>query len=292
MLGQSGALKPQMKETIQQFVFATFAPIFFASVGLKVNLLHGFSPGLFVLVLTAAVLTKLGGCSFGAQLGGMNRRDALSVGIGMSAGGAMVVVLALMGLQARIISANIFSALVLTAMVTSLAAGPLLRWSVQRRRVVNIVQYLRREAIILNLTSRQKELAIRELLAQLDWLRQLDAPREALQAVLEQEKLQSSGLRDGVAIPHGRTADQRRTVIAIGRSASGIDFDALDGNPCHLIFLLISPKDDQGEQVQLQAQLTRHLVDGKFRQALLKADSSDEVLRVFRRTQLGLKEVG
>jgi|SRR5215470_10843471 len=92
-----------------------------------------------------------------------------------------------------------------------------------------------------------------------------------VQALEDRERLNSTALGDGVAIPHGKLPGLRKVVAAFGRSTSGVDFSSLDGKPTHLFFLLVAPEDSAGAHLKALARISRLLKDEGFRRRLLAA---------------------
>jgi len=125
--GDSVHLREQAREIIHQFVTNFFAPLFFVSIGLKVNFIENFDGTIVLIVLVLAYVGKVLGASIGARLGGMSRNHSLAVGFGMNARGAMEIILGTLALNAGLISKPIFVALVIMALVTSLTSGPLMK---------------------------------------------------------------------------------------------------------------------------------------------------------------------
>jgi PTS system nitrogen regulatory IIA component len=101
-------------------------------------------------------------------------------------------------------------------------------------------------------------------------------------SLLEREKLGSTGIGQGIAIPHAKCAAIDHVVAALGVSKKGIDFDALDGEPVYLIFLLVAPPDSSGLHLKALARISRLLKDKFFRQALREAKSSDEIQKIIK----------
>jgi Kef-type K+ transport system membrane component KefB len=126
-IGDSVHLKEKAREIIYQFVTNIFAPLFFVSIGLKVNFIENFNGSLVLLVLVVAYVGKVTGASLGARLGGFTRKESLAVGFGMNARGAMEIILGTLALQAGLINEPIFVALVIMALLTSLTSGPMMR---------------------------------------------------------------------------------------------------------------------------------------------------------------------
>ena len=125
--GDSVHLREQAREIIHQFVTNFFAPLFFVSIGLKINFIENFDPVIVSIVLVLAFVGKVLGATIGARLGGMSKNHSLAVGFGMNARGAMEIILGTLALNAGLISKPIFVALVIMALVTSLTSGPLMK---------------------------------------------------------------------------------------------------------------------------------------------------------------------
>lgn len=125
--GDSVHLHEKAREIIHQFVTNVFAPLFFVSIGLRVNFIENFDVQLVLLVLFLAVVCKVFGASLGGYLGGLKRRESLAVGFGLNARGAMEIILGTLALNAGLIDNKMFVALVVMALLTSIISGPLVK---------------------------------------------------------------------------------------------------------------------------------------------------------------------
>ena len=145
---------------------------------------------------------------------------------------------------------------------------------------MKIMDILNKDCIIPELRSKNKREVLEELTgALLNCKANLD--KEALVAVLlERERLGSTGIGDGIAIPHGKVQDLDELVLSFGRSTEGIEFDSMDGRPTHLFFLLIAPENSAGIHLRALAKISRLLKSGQFRQRLLEAENSEALFQV------------
>jgi len=110
---------------------------------------------------------------------------------------------------------------------------------------------------------------------------QANLNKEALvEVLLERERLGSTGIGDGIAIPHGKIQDLDELILSFGRSAQGIEFDSMDGRPTHLFFLLIAPENSAGIHLRALAKISRLLKSAHFRQRLLEAGTVEELFLV------------
>ncbi len=147
---------------------------------------------------------------------------------------------------------------------------------------MKVLDFLWPKAVSLNLQSRDKKGAITELVELLYKEKKVKDSAKAINAIIEREKLGTTGVGQGVAIPHGRTDAVDELVGAFGISKQGVEFEALDGEPVHLIFLLLSPVESAGQHLRALSRVSRLFKDKFFRQALVDAKTIDEILKIIR----------
>ncbi len=128
--GDSVHLNEKTRDIIQQFVNNIFAPLFFVSIGFKVNFIKNFDWKIVSLILVLAIVSKLIGAVLGGLWGKLTLKESLAVGFGMNARGAMAILLGTLALEAKLISPQLFVGLVVMAVVTSIIAGPMLQYLV------------------------------------------------------------------------------------------------------------------------------------------------------------------
>ena len=127
IFGRSIEKYNQAHQVIYQFAVSFFAPLYFVSIGLKADFVANFDWRLVLVVLLIACLGKIGGAGFGAWLGGFNFKQALAIGFGMNARGAMEIILVTVALDYGLIDQRVFVALVIMALVTSMLSGPVMQ---------------------------------------------------------------------------------------------------------------------------------------------------------------------
>lgn len=103
---------------------------------------------------------------------------------------------------------------------------------------------------------------------------------ELLNALLEREKLGSTGIGDGVAIPHGKLNGLDNIILLFGKSGQGVDFDAIDRKPVCMVFLLVAPADSAGLHLKALARLSRMLREKEFKNSLLMASDAENLLKI------------
>jgi len=144
-------------------------------------------------------------------------------------------------------------------------------------RLTNLLQP---ELIKLDLEHQSKREVLEELISLLADTNRIRDRDGFTHAVLDRESQRSSGIGCGVAIPHARNEAISQASIALGRSKNGIDFEALDNAPVHLIFLLATPINAGADHLKALARLARILRHPEYRQALLAANTKDEIVKI------------
>lgn len=146
---------------------------------------------------------------------------------------------------------------------------------------MKVSEILSKEFIIAELNSTDKESAINELIDLFKNDSRVDDIEKVRQAVLDREKIMSTGVGKGFAIPHGKTDSVKEIIAAFGRKKDGIEYDALDGNPVNLIFLLVGRDTMISAHIKLLSRVSRMMNKDDFRLRLLNAVTSEEIMNVF-----------
>jgi mannitol/fructose-specific phosphotransferase system IIA component (Ntr-type) len=142
---------------------------------------------------------------------------------------------------------------------------------------MRLTEILKPQNIKIPLEAKVKTDAIGELVTLLSGNGELTDPKKVLEAVLDREATRTTGIGNGLAIPHGKCTGTDHLVMAIGRPAAPIDFQAIDGRPVNLIWLLSSPPDKTGPHIHALARISRLMTIDKFRQALTVAKTAQEI---------------
>ena len=143
---------------------------------------------------------------------------------------------------------------------------------------MNLLDILSLESTIVDLQGESKEEIITELVNSLPVSDSVSDRNQVLQAVLDREKIMSTGIGDGIAIPHGKSAAVTELVAAMGTQRRGMDFDALDGEPAYVFFLLVSPANVSGPHIKALARISRLLKNEEFKKKLIDANSAEEII--------------
>ncbi len=136
-------------------------------------------------------------------------------------------------------------------------------------------EYLDKEFILPALASKNKKEVLEELLAPIKNKYPVLDPEHVLDVLLERETLGTTGIGDGIAIPHGKIESLEEVILCVGRCTQGVDFEALDSKPCKIFFLVLAPEQVAGLHLRILAHISRLLKDDHFRDSFLEADDLD-----------------
>lgn len=276
-LGDCRHLRHQTRRTIEQFITNVFAPLFFVSIGLRVNFVEAFHLKTTLVVLVVAIIGKVVAGYWGARLSGLSPRQGGAIGFAMCARGAMEVILGQLALQTGLIGERTFVAIVIMALVTSLMSGPAIQWLLARKARRRLSDLLTERHYVPQLDARSPRKAIEQLARRAAEVTSL--PYDAIvEPVWWREQMMRTGLPGGVAIPHAAIDGLAKPHIFVGRDFEGIDFDASDGSRAQIICLLLSPMDQPDTQVEMIAMVATAFGQAESRSLAIEAESYTEFL--------------
>ncbi|PIQ85694.1 MAG: PTS fructose transporter subunit IIA [Candidatus Omnitrophica bacterium CG11_big_fil_rev_8_21_14_0_20_45_26] len=142
---------------------------------------------------------------------------------------------------------------------------------------MKIHEILDKRAIKIGLNATDKTGVLKELVGILSNIRNIGDQKSIVKALVERENLGSTGIGQGIAIPHGKTDKVDSLVAILGVSNQGVNFDALDGEPVYIFFLLVTPKDTSGPHLKALAQISRLLRDSYFCELIRRCKTAEEV---------------
>ncbi|MCJ7497620.1 MAG: PTS sugar transporter subunit IIA [candidate division Zixibacteria bacterium] len=145
---------------------------------------------------------------------------------------------------------------------------------------MKLSKFCAEDLIVFDLKGRSKNEVIEELVNLASKSKLVKDKEEILKAVLDREKLVTTGVGYGVAFPHAKTKAVKGIVIAFGRSKGGIDFEAMDKKLAYLFFLIVAPEDAIGAHLNVMARLSYLMKSEKNRESLMKITSTKELLEV------------
>ncbi len=146
---------------------------------------------------------------------------------------------------------------------------------------MKIADVLNKNAVLAELRSQDKQGVIEELVEPVARIAGVDSEK-LVDVLLERERLGSTGIGDGVGIPHGKLKELETLHIGFGLSRKGVDFESMDGRPTYIFFLLITPENSTGLHLTMLARISKVLKNESFRKKLMNAEDNDEIFNIIK----------
>ncbi|MBE3031072.1 PTS sugar transporter subunit IIA [Sneathia sp. DSM 16631] len=143
-----------------------------------------------------------------------------------------------------------------------------------------ITDYLKVETVNLNLEAKDKKSVLKELFEQLQNSSEITDKNKCYEDLLEREKLGSTGIGEGFAIPHAKSDFVKELIMTVGISKNPIEYDAVDGKPVNIFFMFLSPNELSQEYLILLAKISRFIREPNFKSELLSAKSKEEIAEI------------
>lgn len=156
---------------------------------------------------------------------------------------------------------------------------------------MKVSELLNPGVIISDLKGNKKEEVINELIDLFKSDSRVQDVEKVRSAVLDREKIMSTGVGKGFAIPHGKTNSITDIIAAFGKTKNPVDYDALDNQPVHLVFLLVGKDNLVSKHIKLLSRISRMMNKDEFRNRLLEAESAEEILDIFHKEEENYFEV-
>ncbi len=145
---------------------------------------------------------------------------------------------------------------------------------------MKILDYLKEDQVKADLQGRDKLAVLRELSRMAAESCRGVSEDEIMRVLLDREKLESTGIGEGIAIPHGRLKQLKNFVLSFGRSVPGVEFDSIDHKPSHLFFLVMAPENSAVNNLKLLSRIVTLLKDASFKRQLMEARSQKELFQI------------
>ena len=271
MIGESKTLSENTRQTISQLVKSLLVPLFFASIGLKIDFAKELDLPLTALLLFIGVAGRFVGAWIGVSLTHHPKTNRHLISAAHTPGGEMQIVIGILAMEYGVITAPVFVAIVVSAVLSSVLVGPWMKFALERGRGVRLETSLLSSGILPSLDTSDRKETIHALCRYGG--KGLD-PQQITKAVLQREDLMGTALGYGVAVPHARIEDIATPRIAFARTCNGIEWDAPDGQPVRFIFLLLTPTGEDDTQLELLRSIAKTMSRAETREQLLVASDN------------------
>ena len=145
---------------------------------------------------------------------------------------------------------------------------------------MKILDYLKEDQVKADLQARDKLAVLKELSRMVAEPCRGASEDEIMRVLQDRERLESTGIGEGIAIPHGRLKQLKNFVLSFGRSVQGVEFDSIDHKPSHLFFLVMAPENSAVNNLKLLSRIVTLLKDASFKKRLMEARSQKELFQI------------
>lgn len=283
MAGGARAIPEKTRAAVSQMVFAIFVPLFFASIGLKVDFLKNFDLLIVLFVTLISIGGKFAGAWIAVGFTRIPRANRLAIAVAHTPGGTMEIVVGLLAFQYGLITEPVFEAIVFGGVISAMLLGPWLKYSVRQRKVISVLEFFSREGVKADLHGDDRNGIISELCELAGASNEAIDVENVYNAVMKREEAMGTALENGIAVPHARLTWLDRPLVVFGRSRAGIDWDSPDGQMTQLIFLILTPQDDADAQLTILRSIAETMSEKSTRDAIMDAAGDDEVWAILHR---------
>ncbi|MBD3314554.1 MAG: hypothetical protein GF344_02095 [Chitinivibrionales bacterium] len=275
--GEAGGLTEKTRSIISQMVYAVFVPIFFANIGLKIDIAANFDLFLVLLFTALGIGARFIGAYIGVVLAGAPGVQRWPVAALHTPGGEMHIVIGTLALELQLINQTVFVAIIIAAVLSSITLGPWLSLIIKR---ITPAGTIRIPAVAtLDIAAGEKYDALAQLCRRASVQGNI-VYEHVFRAARNREEGMSTGLGGAIAIPHARLPQIPRPLIIFGRSGHGIDWNSPDGIPAKLIFLIITDEQEPQIQLRIYSQLLRIVEREEEKRALIEASDSSKAVEI------------
>ncbi len=275
--GETRSLSEKTRSIISQMVYAVFVPIFFANIGLKIDIAANFDLFLVSLFTVLGIGARFIGAFIGVILSGAPRVQRWPVGALHTPGGEMHIVIGTLALELQLINRTVFVAIIIAAVISSITLGPWLALIIRRIMPRGTVQIP--GTTVMEISAGEKFAALEQLCRRASDVEQIEY-EQLFQAARDREEGMSTGLEGAIAIPHARLPLLAKPIIVFGRSNFGIDWNSPDGVPAKLLFLIVTAEQEPEIQLRIYGQLLRVLEERDQKQSLIEAPSPSKAAQI------------
>jgi mannitol/fructose-specific phosphotransferase system IIA component (Ntr-type) len=281
MVGEAKALPEKSRQVISQMVHALFIPLFFVSVGLKVDFLKNFDPFFVAFIFILGTIARFVGAWIGVAVTGRHKANRMIISLAHIPGGEMQIVIGMLALEYKLITEPVFVAIVFGAVLTSIILGPLMALALKMKKSVNPLDYFLRRAVISDIDSKDRDSAIQFLSLSLSEEEGMPNAEEIYDTIIKREREMGTALESGVAIPHAHISGISSPSIVFARSIKGINWNSPDGKPTHFIFLIVVPEKDSAIHLKICQAIAKTMSNVNIGKSLMEAKDNRGILDIF-----------
>lgn len=276
VLGEARHFSQNDRHVMNRMVHSIFVPVFFANIGLHLDFIKSFNWQLVLLLTVVGIAARYIGAWIGARLARQGRADLQTIAICHTAGGEMHIMVAILALSAGLITQQIFVAIVVASIISTVVFGPWLAAALKRKRQGLLDVVLGSDAVILDADFSAKE-ELLEAISQRIAAKARLRPEDVLSGLQLREEQMVTSVGKGIAFPHARLQGIRHPMIWVVKNKAGLEWDSPDSLPVRWVFIIITPEENHDAQLHILRMLSKTLQDKELFRKLEEAGEADTV---------------
>jgi len=281
VVGEARHISEADRHTIHRMVYSIFVPIFFAKIGLQIDILASLDWALVSLITVLGVFSRFIGAYIGAIWAKQDKVNLKSIAISHTAGGEMHIVVAMLAFSAKLITETVFVSVVAASIFSTIIFGPWLSLALRKLRKQLVSFIFVKEDVFLDSSSHSREELLQQLIRRA--ANRTGIPEPDLRSeVMSREEQMSTALGRGIALPHARLKGLSGNKLFVVKLTHGLDWDSPDGESVSLVFLILSPLDDPEAQLRLMQSLTVILHRPQILAKLKAADDPNKIYNLLK----------
>jgi Kef-type K+ transport system membrane component KefB/mannitol/fructose-specific phosphotransferase system IIA component (Ntr-type) len=272
VIGEAKHFSENDRHVMNRLVHSVFVPIFFASIGLRLDLINNFDWKLVLFITVISIVAKFIGALIGAWIAKQDKFDRLLIAICHTSGGEMQIVVSILAFTSGLISAKIFVGIVASSIISTVFLGPWLAYALKMKRKGLLGILFNKDSILLNTEYASKD----DLISQISPLiaeRCGQEPQTVLNEILLREEQMSTAVGKGIAFPHARLKGLSHPVIFAVRNSLGLEWDSPDDKPVQWVFFIITPESNPTVQLSILQMLAKALGNKDLKDKIDVADN-------------------
>lgn len=276
VVGEARHITEQDRHTIHRMVYSIFVPIFFAKIGLQLDILANLDWALVTLITVLGVGSRYFGAWLGAKWAKQKKANLSSIAISHTAGGEMHIVVAMLAYSGGLITETVFVSVVAASIFSTIIFGPWLSYTLRKMRKDMVKFLFTKSDVVFDTKSRTRDELLHQLISRV--ASRISIPEATLKKeVFAREDQMSTAIGKGIAIPHAHLEGLKSSKLFVVKTAQGIDWDSPDGKSVKLTFLTLTPADKPETQLNLMQTLSTALRNPQFLSKLMLSEDPGKI---------------
>jgi Kef-type K+ transport system membrane component KefB/mannitol/fructose-specific phosphotransferase system IIA component (Ntr-type) len=278
VIGESSAITERDRNVFSKMVYAIFVPIFFASIGLRMDFLANFDLFLTLFITIIGVASRYGAAYFGAVISGTEKSARNIIAIAHTPGGEMHIVIGMLALHLGLINEVMFVAIVGSAVLSSILLGPWLGYSYNKIKKSKVFDWKDNLKIIIN---REKITREEILIKMCKEAADLSGKEEKVivEEVVKREMRMTTAIDKGIAIPHAKIEGLEKNIVIFAKSNHGIEWNSVDGLEVNMVFLILTPLGTEEKHLAILSSIVRFVMNDDNRKGIININEEDGILK-------------